>query len=94
MEFQFGLKYEIPDTEEQREFLLVLTEYFCDFLGNVKVADNSIPIATVEKVSDMMSKLRDDCLSPLGTALIKREHVRIQLQKEYLWSKYCVFWYH
>jgi hypothetical protein len=64
------------DTQEDRNFLTILVKYFCEFLQNIKVADSSIPILTMEKVSDLMKKLQDECLAPLGAALQTRKYVR------------------
>lgn len=52
-----------------------MVDLFAEFLFNIKVADYTIPGTAVEKISEMMEKLREDCLRPFGLIVSQKKLV-------------------
>lgn len=46
--------------------LSVIVELTVTFLSSIKVADYSVPALTVERVHEMMGKLKEACVSKLA----------------------------
>lgn len=53
--------------------MCIVTDIFAEFLCTIKVTDYTVPDATVEKISEMMEKLCEECLKPFGLLISNRE---------------------